>query len=118
MTEKYAYRVIWSDEDNEYVGLCAEFPGLSWLSKSQDAAFKGIRKVVSDVVKDMKKQGEEIPEPLSTKRYSGKFIVRVPPELHRELSVEAHEAHVSLNRYVSAKLAARNIMMPVESQKK
>ena len=106
MFEKYSYRVIWSDDDEEYVGLCAEFPGLSWLSKSQDAAFKGIRKIVADAIKDLKKNKETVPEPLSTKRFSGKFMVRIPPELHRALAIEAQEADVSLNRYVSAKLAS------------
>ena len=27
----YTYRVLWSEEDAEFVGLCAEFPSLSWL---------------------------------------------------------------------------------------
>lgn len=27
--EHYTYRVTWSAEDEEYVGLCAEFPSLS-----------------------------------------------------------------------------------------
>ncbi len=30
-SKQYAYRVIWSEEDQEFVGLCAEFPSLSWL---------------------------------------------------------------------------------------
>jgi len=105
MLDKYSYRVTWSDDDGEFVGLCAEFPSLSWLSKSQDAAFKGIRKLVADAVKDMRKQKETIPEAIATKQFSGKFIVRVPPDLHRELALEAQEAKVSLNRYVSSKLA-------------
>ncbi len=108
MFEKYSYRIIWSDEDGEYVGLCAEFPSLSWLSKSQDAAFKGIRQLVKDVIKGLKANSESIPEPLASKKYSGKFMVRVPPELHRELAIEAQESHVSLNRYISNKLASRN----------
>lgn len=106
MHDKYAYKVIWSPEDEEYVGLCVEFPSLSWLSKSQEEAFSGIRTVVSDVIKDMQKAGEELPEPLMTKQFSGKFMVRVPPELHRQLAMAAQEAHVSLNRLISAKLAA------------
>jgi predicted HicB family RNase H-like nuclease len=113
MIEKYSYRVTWSGEDGEYVGLCAEFPRLSWLHKSQDLAFKGIKKLVVDVVGDMKEQGEEIPEPLSTKHFSGKLMLRVPPELHRELAVEAHEANISLNRYISTKLAARSPAVPM-----
>lgn len=32
--DKYTYQITWSEEDSEYVGLCAEFPGLSWLAKS------------------------------------------------------------------------------------
>ena len=27
--DKYTYRVTWSEEDAEYVGLCAEFSSLS-----------------------------------------------------------------------------------------
>lgn len=40
--EKYTYRVIWSEEDQEFVGLCTEFPSLSWLEEEQDAALHGI----------------------------------------------------------------------------
>jgi hypothetical protein len=39
--DHYTYRVTWSEEDNEYVGLCAEFLSLSWLSKTPEAALKG-----------------------------------------------------------------------------
>src|SRR3990167_2467543 len=105
MSDKYAYRVMWSEEDQEYVGLCAEFPSLSWLDKSQEAAFKGIRKLVAESIDDMKSHHETIPEPLSSKKFSGKFIVRVTPERHREFVLEAQENKVSLNRYVNDKLA-------------
>ncbi len=103
--DRYSYRVIWSEEDNEYVGLCAEFKSLSWLDATPEKALKGIRKVVSDVVKDMNENGETAPEPLSCKRYSGKFMVRVPPEIHRNLAIHAAEAGVSLNRLASSKLS-------------
>lgn len=106
MHDKYSYRVMWSEDDQEYVGLVAEFPSLSWLSKSQEAAFNGIRKLAREVVADMKKQGEQIPEPLASKTFSGKFMVRVPPEVHRRLAIAAREAKVSLNRLVSARLAS------------
>ncbi len=105
--DHYTYRVTWSNEDNEYVGLCAEFPSLSWLDKSQEAALRGIRTLVADVVADMKSNNEPIPQALATKRYSGKFMVRVPPDVHRELSIKAAEENVSFNRLVSSKLASR-----------
>lgn len=105
--DHYTYRVTWSQEDSEYVGLCAEFPSLSWLASSPESALRGIRDVVADAVADMRKAGEQAPEPIAGKRYSGKFLVRVPPDVHRKLASEAAEAGVSLNRLASAKLSAR-----------
>lgn len=101
----YTYRVVWSDEDREYVGLCAEFPGLSWLAGTMEGALKGIARVVAGVVKDMRKNGEDIPEPISARRYSGKFQVRTTPERHRLLAMQAAEAGVSINRWVNDRLA-------------
>ena len=103
--DRYTYRVTWSEEDNEHVGLCAEFPSLSWLAPNPEAALKGIRKVVAEVVADLEANGEPVPVPLATRPYSGKFMVRVPPEIHRRLALEAAEAGVSLNRIASAKLS-------------
>jgi predicted HicB family RNase H-like nuclease len=103
--DHYSYRVIWSEEDKEYVGLCAEFQSLSWLAPSPEDALHGIRDVVAGAVADMKKNGEPIPEPTTSKKYSGKFIVRVPPEVHRRLALEAAESGVSLNRLASARLS-------------
>lgn len=107
VVSKYTYRVIWSEEDGEYVGLCAEMPSLSWLDGTQAGALTGIVDVVRRAAADMAKSGEEIPTPISAREYSGQFKVRIPPQVHRQLAIEAAEASVSLNRLVSAKLAHR-----------
>ena len=104
--DKYTYRVTWSDEDGEYVGLCAEFPGLSWLADTQESALAGIRDTVSQVIRDMQSTGEPFPQPLSTRHYSGKFTVRIPPDVHRKLQIQAAESKISFNRLVSAKLSS------------
>jgi predicted HicB family RNase H-like nuclease len=104
-SDKYTYRVMWSEEDQEFVGLCAEFPSLSWLESSPEAALKGIRSLVKEGVEDMVTNQEDLPLALSTRHYSGKFMVRVPPEVHRQLVIQAAESRVSLNRVVGAKLA-------------
>ena len=101
----YTYRVTWSEEDQEYVGLCTEFPSLSWLADTQELALEGIRELVSETIQDMKSNGETVPIPFSVRKYSGKFMVRVPPELHRKLAELAAEEGVSINRLVSARLA-------------
>ena len=87
--QHYTYRVTWSPEDGEHVGLCAEFASLSWLAKTPEAALKGIQKVVGEVVADMQAHGEPVPVPL----------------VHRNIALMAAEQGVSLNRLASAKLA-------------
>jgi predicted HicB family RNase H-like nuclease len=103
--DKYTYRVTWSEEDDEYVGICAEFSSLSWLAPTPEAALKGVSRLVHDVIEDMQKNGEVVPEPLATKHFSGKFMIRVPPDVHRQLTIQSIEAGVSLNRLASAKLS-------------
>ena len=106
--DRYTYRVTWSAEDNEHVGLCAEFPSLSWLAATPEDALAGIRKVVASVVRDLESAGEPVPEPLSEKHYSGQFRIRIPPSVHRSLALEAAEQGISLNRLASAKLTAES----------
>ena len=103
--DHYTYRVTWSPEDGEHVGLCVEFPSLSWLAATPESALLGIRQVVSEAVADMQSAGETAPEALAEKKYSGEFRVRIPPEVHRALALQAAEQGVSLNRLASAKLA-------------
>jgi predicted HicB family RNase H-like nuclease len=103
--DHYTYRVTWSEEDSDYIGLCAEFPSLNWLASEPESALQGIRQVVADVVADLQANSELVPEPLAAKKFSGRFMVRVLPELHRQLALEAAESGVSLNRLASDKLS-------------
>ena len=61
----YTYSVTWSGEDGEYVGLCNQFPSLSWLAHTPDEAFSGIRRLVSDALADMQGSGEAPPQPIA-----------------------------------------------------
>src|ERR1035437_8286317 len=103
--DHYTYRVTWSAEDGEHVGLCAEFPSLSWLAPTPEEAHAGIRHVVAEAVADRRSGGDPVPAPLAEKRYSGEFRLRIPSEVHRSLAMQAAEQGVSLNRLASAKLA-------------
>ena len=103
--DRYTYRVTWSEDDSEYVGLCAELPSLSWLEQTPERALIGIRQLVKETITDLRRAKEPVPEPISTRPYSGKFMVRVPPEVHRMLAIKAAESGVSINRLVSSKLS-------------
>ena len=103
--EHYAYRVLWSAEDGEFVATVAEFPSLSWLHTDQAKALRGLVNLVADVVADLVASGDPVPDPITERRFSGKFNVRVPESLHRELALSAAQEGVSLNRLVSDRLA-------------
>ena len=79
-------------------------PSLSWVSDNQVEAFVGIRTLCVETIDDMLADGETPPAALADREYSGKFVVRVPPETHRLLVIEAAEQNVSLNRLAISRL--------------
>lgn len=100
--EHYTYRITWSADDEEFVGLCAEFPSLSFLAATRTAALDGIVNTVSTIIDDLNDNHEPIPTPIAEKQFSGKFQLRIPPQQHRQLAIKAAESGVSLNRYISS----------------
>jgi predicted HicB family RNase H-like nuclease len=46
-----------------------------------------------------------VPEPLSSRSYSGKFNLRLGEQLHRRLVMEAAAEHLTLNQYVVRRLS-------------
>ena len=104
-TKHYTYRVSWSGEDGEFVATVVEFSSLSWLHPDQGEALRGLVALVDEVVADLRAASEPVPDPIADRHFSGKFNVRVPASLHRELVLAAAEEGVSLNRLVSDRLA-------------
>ena len=108
MAEPFPYRIVirWSDEDSSYIAEVPELPGCMADGPTPEAAIKGAKKALRLWLEVAKKEKREIPRPIDKRRYSGKFLVRVPPDLHRELDFEAKTQKVSLNRLVALKLAS------------
>lgn len=59
--DKYIYRIAWSQEGQEFVGLCAKFPGLCWLALDPDDVLNGIRSMVKNCIENTPIAGEDIP---------------------------------------------------------
>ena len=60
--EQYNYRLVWSQPDAEWIGLCDAFPGLSWLEKDKQAALDGIRGMVRRALDILDEDGMAPPE--------------------------------------------------------
>ncbi|MFF1254806.1 type II toxin-antitoxin system HicB family antitoxin [Pseudarthrobacter sp. NPDC058329] len=103
---QYRYSVQWSPEDQEFVATVLEFPSLSWLDEDQFEALRGIERLVSDVIDELTQSGEPVPEPIATQKFSGRLNLRVPPELHRKLAIEAANHGMPLNKYATERLTA------------
>lgn len=104
--DKYTYRVEWSKEDNSHIARCLEFSSLSADGPSPEEALKEIKIVVSEAIKWMKQEGEEIPVPFGEKSFSGKCNLRMPIDIHRQASLRAAEQGVSLNQYLLSKISS------------
>lgn len=104
ITDKYTYRIEWSEEDQAYIARCLEFPGLAAHGDTGEAALREIRIVVDEAVKWLKDDKKPIPEPLGMKRFKGNLTLRVPPELHKDLAIKSAEQGVSINQYILSRL--------------
>ena len=98
--------VLWSQEDQCYLARAAEFESLMAHGETQEEALAEIKTLLKAVLKDLEENNETIPEPFSTRNYSGKLNLRMPESLHRQLSIEASQQGVSLNQLINLKLAA------------
>jgi predicted HicB family RNase H-like nuclease len=98
--ERYTYRLAWSAKDGEFIATVVEFPSLSWIAQSRERALAGLTSVVEEVLADMLAEGEEIPAPWDERTFSGKFNLRLGPELHKKVALEAAERGESMNTYV------------------
>ena len=104
LVDRYTYRVFWSEDDQEFVATCLEFPSLSGLSKDQMQALKEVKVAVGSAVDWMLEEGENPPEPISAHKFKGNLSLRTTPEKHKELAIRAAESGVSINQYILSKL--------------
>lgn len=104
LLKRYAYRVFWSDEDDEFVAVCLEFPSMSGLAKTQEQALVEVKLAVEGALEWIFEEGGKAPEPISTQKFKGNLSLRTTPEKHRELAMRAAESGVSINQYILSKL--------------
>ncbi|MDP2013616.1 MAG: type II toxin-antitoxin system HicB family antitoxin [Actinomycetota bacterium] len=102
--DHYTYRLGWSVKDNDFIATVVEFPSLSWIAETREAALAGLTSVVEEVLQDMLAQDEQIPAPWDERTFSGKFNLRLGADLHKRVALEAAERQESMNTYVVKKL--------------
>lgn len=98
-SDKYLKIVEWSEEDGCYVGTC---PGLIHGGVHGDDEAKVYRElcqVVAEAIELYEADGKPLPPETANREYSGRFVLRVDKELHREIAIRALRSGESLNSY-------------------
>ncbi|WP_319435613.1 toxin-antitoxin system HicB family antitoxin [Mycobacterium sp. RTGN5] len=110
----YTYRAEWSDGYCQYVGLCLEFKGRFAVALTPHEAIERVERMIAQELDELADLGMDPPPSLTDHRYSGNFAVRTSRVLHERLIIEATEQGVSLNQWVSYKLAGRPVPNPLD----
>ncbi|AVK85181.1 toxin-antitoxin system HicB family antitoxin [Lysinibacillus sp. B2A1] len=90
--------------ENGYWANVKELDGCHTPASTIEEAYKDLEKVLQMTIETKLEYGDPISEPVDHE-YSGKFNVRVPKTLHKQMAQEAEEEGVSLNQYVVYKLS-------------
>jgi len=88
------------------------------FGETADEALENLEKVKRHTFSKYLKNGIPIPEPEEEdeKEYSGRFVIRMPVELHRSLTQLAKANHSTLNQYITFLLTRRSVVAGVEQE--
>ena len=105
----YAFRVVWDREAAGWRGAVAEFQHLvGEPHESEVDALNEIIRMTHGHVAEMRMAGVTMPPGIMDTNYSGSPRIRILPELHRDVALEAAEANMSLTSYISQIVASRH----------
>lgn len=105
MKSHYSISVFWSAEDNGFIALVSEFPGLSAFGETREEAVKEAEIALSGMIDLYQEEGDPLPDPTSLPGYSGQLRIRIPKDLHASLARNAQVQGVSLNTLIVHKLS-------------
>ncbi len=105
---RYSVLIKLEDVDGEsyFVGRAQEWPDVEVFEKDAKTAYEATLAIIDDLQRALREQGTEVPAPYKTEReYSGRFTVRTPRWLHRDLAEAAEREGASFNQYIATILA-------------
>ena len=101
----YVVRRVQDESGAYYHASVLEFSGCQSTGDTFQDAYSGLQEAMEGWIETKLENGFPIPEPISDEKYSGKFVLRLPKTLHKQLAIEAEKEGVSLNQYALYKLA-------------
>jgi predicted HicB family RNase H-like nuclease len=102
---RYLKIVEWSDADGCFVGSAPPLIGQCCHGQDETKVYAELCRIVEEWIETLAADGDELPEPLAAKKFSGRFVLRLEPAMHRRLAAKALAAGESLNNFCAKKLA-------------
>jgi len=102
---RYVKIVEWSNEDRCFVGRC---PGLfhgGCHGDDEAEVYRQLCRIAEEWVEIIEGDGKPLPAATAGKAYSGKFVVRVTPDIHQRAALKAQARGASLNQFVAEAIA-------------
>ena len=101
---RYMKIVEWSDEDDCFVGSAPPLIGPCCHGADETKVYAELCQIVEEWIEILETDGHPLPGPLAGKDFSGKFVLRIEPSLHRRLAAKALAAGESLNSFCAKAL--------------
>ncbi len=107
-SDAYLKLVEWSEEEQCYIGSAPPLIGPCCHGDDEAEVFRDLCRIVDEWVAIHEADGRALPEPLipPNKEFSGRFLVRIDPSLHKSLAIQSMREGKSLNAFVAEKLTS------------
>jgi predicted HicB family RNase H-like nuclease len=99
-SRKYVKVIEWDPIDSCFVGSAPPIIGRSCHGETEAEVLRQLGPMVEEWVELFLAEGRPLPEETANREYSGKFLVRLKPELHKKAALQAMVRGLSLNQYV------------------
>jgi len=108
MINKYSTSIHWSEEDQEFVATCTEFPYLSGIGETKEEALNILNEAVEVGIEMLEEDNEPVPLPIAIPECSGQIRLRMAKSLHKSLKEQAEIEGISLNQYLNYLLTLKD----------
>jgi len=103
----YARIVIPDEESGTFTARIAEFPGCLAQGNTSAEAYERLEAAAESWIEAALEMQQAIPLPTLESEFSGRFALRLPRSLHRQVAALAELDETSLNQFIVSTLAEK-----------
>jgi predicted RNase H-like HicB family nuclease len=95
------------EEDGTFAAEILEFPGCVAQGETAESALAALEEAATGWLQAALEEGQEVPEPMDIRDYSGRIALRLPRGLHKRAAQLAERENTSVTQWIVAAIAER-----------